>query len=109
MGKTSQLAQERLGKSANNFGNPFENVGYVDKPKDPQERSGSIKIMSRSDTSERPYQANIQGFVIHLVKLKKINGHMPAAPEGGCKRMGGEADSPTNPERGHVEKCKRNI
>ena len=56
MGKTSQLAQERLGKSANNFGNPFENVGYVDKPKDPQERSGSLKIISRSDMAENPSQ-----------------------------------------------------
>ena len=34
---------------------------------------------------------------------------MPAAPEGGCKNMGGEASSPTNPKKGRTEKSKINM
>ena len=38
--------------------------------KDPQDRSGDLKIMSISDMAENPAQANNQGLGIHIVDLK---------------------------------------
>ena len=46
----------------------------------------------------------------HLVKQKNPNyGQMLAAPEGGCKLMGGEAASPTYPEEGRSDELKINM
>ena len=36
--------------------------------RDPQERSGALERMSRSDMDEKPVQENIQGVGIYLVK-----------------------------------------
>ena len=40
---------------------------------------------------------------IHLAKIKNP-WKEPAAPESGCKHMGGESDLPTNPERAALER-----
>ena len=50
--------------------------------KNPQDRSGYLKRVSRSDRDEKSAKANIQGVEIHLIKLN-INGKMPTAPKGG--------------------------
>ena len=76
-GHTSQIVWERSETISDNFGTPSENVRDVEQSKHPQERSGSLMWMSRSDTAEKPVQENIQG-VEYLVK--KPNGKMSAAP-----------------------------
>ena len=53
-----------------NFEIPSKNVRDIEKVKDPQDRTGSLKIMSRSDMAVNPAQANIQS-VEYFVKQKK--------------------------------------
>ena len=42
-------------------------------------------------------------------KTKQPNWQIPTAPEQGCKHMGGEAASPTNPNKGRAQKRKINM
>ena len=109
MVQTIQIVRERLGRISDNFGTPSENVGEIEKSKDPQERSGALKRLSISDTSEKKAQENIQGVGIQLAKQNKYNGSMPAVPEGGCKHARGEDASTTNLKKGFTEKCKTNM
>ena len=61
----------------------------VGDPQDPN--------ISRLDTAEKPEKANIQGVGTNLVK-KNPMGRCYPRQRAVVKYMGGEADSPTNPE-----------
>ena len=56
-----QVTQKAPSSSSDLFGRPSKNAEIFKKRKDPQECSGSLERLSRSDTSEKPQKANIQG------------------------------------------------
>ena len=60
-------------KFADNFVTHSKNFRDIEKSKDPQEWSISLKSLYRSDTAEKPEKANIQGVGLKLVKLKNNN------------------------------------
>ena len=108
MGKTSQIVWERLEKNSNIFGTSSKNFRDIEKPKDSQEHSGALDRLSRLDISEKPVQVNIQGGELHRVKKNKM-GRCNPRQKAGVNYMGGEADSPTDPEEGRADKCKINV
>ena len=69
-------------------------------------KNGALKRLSRSGTAENTAQANIQGVEINLVKKP---GRCYTRQEAGVNIIGGEAVSPTNPEKGCTDTRKINI
>ena len=86
-GQKNHIAREQLGKLFENFGTPSENVGDIDQPKDPQEWSGALKRMPRSDIAENEGQENIQG-VEYPVKQKNQMGRYQKHQKAGANIWG---------------------
>ena len=63
-------------KNADHFVTPSENTRDIEKERDPKEGSISLKEMFRSDTADKPVQANIQG-VEYLVKITQMGIRHP--------------------------------
>ena len=85
-------------KTSDNFRNPSGNAGYIEKAKDPQERSRALNSMSRLYMADNLAQANIKSVGIHLVKINNPMGRLKTRQRAGVNYMGVEAASPTNPE-----------
>ena len=51
---------ERSERFPYHFGTPSENVGDIEKEKDTQEQSGSLKLLSKLDMADNPERENIQ-------------------------------------------------
>ena len=87
-GRSSRLHENDL-KIAKNFGTPSKNIGGNEKEGgDPQEKSVSLKSLSRSDTDEKPEQAKVTRCWNPPCKNKQPNGQMPDTLEGGRKIYG---------------------
>ena len=79
--------------------------------------SGKLWIQKNSKWNPQEWRGALEVFpkrpkcsTVYLVKQKNpIYSQMPAAPEGGCKLMGEESTSPTNPEKGRAGNRKTNI
>ena len=101
MEQRRQLAQKQWRKFADHFGDPYKNIGDIKIEKEPQDRSGSIDWLFRSDMAEKKAKANIQDVEIHLVKIDDNGWKSNRAILDRIQKVGASA-SRTHPEKGRA-------
>ena len=67
------------------------------------------KVTLKNGAESSSFSRKSKVFGTHILTQDRINGQIPAMPEGSCKYMGGESASPTNPYKGRSDKHKRNM